>query len=81
VDDLQKADFPNGEVTNYIYSSENQLKSFKVVENGVLKKEVTYLYDALGRRVAKNVRDLTAESDPIKTFNRRYVVNHPHSTY
>ena len=73
MDDLQKADFPNGEVTNYIYSSENQLKSFKVVENGVLKKEVTYLYDALGRRVAKNVRDLTAESDPIKTFNRRYV--------
>jgi len=69
----EKADFPNGEVTNYIYSSENQLKSFKVVENGVLKKEVTYLYDALGRRVAKNVRDLTAESDPIKTFNRRYV--------
>jgi RHS repeat-associated protein len=65
----------SGEVTNYVYSSENQLLGFKVYPSGTSSptKEVTYAYDALGRRMERRVIDHTAETDPSKTFTRRYV--------
>jgi RHS repeat-associated protein len=66
-----------GEVTNYFYSSQNQLTGYKVYPTGATtgspSKEVSYSYDALGRRIQKQVTDYTAESDPTKTFTRRYV--------
>ena len=70
-----KANFPYSDVTDFYYSSENQLVGFKVYEGGNPNptKEVVYTYDALGRRLAKNVVDHSSPNDPKKTFNRRYV--------
>jgi len=70
-----KANFPYSDVTDFYYSSENQLVGFKVYEGGNPNptKEVVYTYDALGRRVAKSVVDHSAPGDVRKTFNRRYV--------
>ena len=60
-----------GEVTNYSYTSENQLISFRVYVPGNSNpvKEVSYAYDALGRRVQKQVVD---HVDSTKSFTRRY---------
>ncbi|MBI3541862.1 MAG: carboxypeptidase-like regulatory domain-containing protein [Deltaproteobacteria bacterium] len=67
----------NGGTTNFYYSSENQLLSFKVYDPTFSSsqpiKEVTYSYDAIGRRVSKQVVDHSAETDVTKTFGRRYV--------
>jgi len=70
-----KANFPYSDISNFYYSSENQLIGFKLFEGGAAQptKEVVYTYDALGRRIAKTVVDHTAPTDPRKTFNRRYV--------
>ncbi|MCM0607082.1 MAG: hypothetical protein KA715_13415 [Xanthomonadaceae bacterium] len=71
-----KANFPNSDVTNFFYSSENQLVGFKVYPNGSNSnpsKEVFYTYDVSGHRLQKRVIDHTAETDPLKTFTRRYV--------
>lgn len=65
-----------GNVTNFIYSSENQLvgiKYFTQAGGNNPVKEVSYAYDALGRRIQKKVVDLTAPGDLTKTFERRYV--------
>src|SRR5581483_9901968 len=61
-----------GEVTNFTYSSENQLLSFKVYEPGSNSpvKEVSYAYDALGRRIQKQVIDHVNSAN---SFTRRYV--------
>ncbi|MEK6579812.1 MAG: RHS repeat-associated core domain-containing protein [Bdellovibrionota bacterium] len=76
-----------GEVTNYKYSSENQLlqvKAFAAVLTDAsvpwipvssAVKEINYTYDATGRRIQKSVIDFIAPSDPTKTFTRRYVYN------
>src|SRR5581483_6669462 len=49
----------NGEVTNFSYSSENQLLGIKSYLPGSTSpaQEITYLYDALGRRIQKQVID------------------------
>jgi RHS repeat-associated protein len=76
-----------GEVTNYFYSSENQLLGFKVytpasydpsqiylVGSTQPVREVYYDYDAEGRRLQKRVIDHAASnSDVTKNFVRRYV--------
>jgi uncharacterized protein RhaS with RHS repeats len=76
-------------VTNYFYSSENQLTGFKVYQatqgsfdpsqlwtpSSSVVKEVAYTYDALGRRIQKVVLDHSAASDPAKSFTKRYVYN------
>ena len=64
-----------GEVTNYSYSSENQLLTIKVFEAGNTSpvKEVFYTYNVLGHRVQKQVIDYRAPADVTKTFVRRYV--------
>ena len=71
----EKANFPNGAITNFSYSSENQLMGFKVYDSGNPNplKEVFYAYDATGRRLQKRIIDHTAENDPKKTFTRRFV--------
>ena len=64
-----------GEVTNFSYSSENQLLGFKVypsANNPTPTKIVSYVYDVIGRRVSKQVVDETAPNDPAKTFTRHY---------
>ncbi|MBI2711382.1 MAG: RHS repeat-associated core domain-containing protein, partial [Bdellovibrio sp.] len=70
-----KAGFPNSDVTNFSYSSENQLMGVLVFAGGVSQptKEIFYTYDALGRRIQKRVMDHSAPNDPIKSFTRRYV--------
>lgn len=64
-----------GEVTNFMYSSENQLIGFKLYlpGNNDPVKEVAYDYDALGRRIQKRVIDHRAEGDVTKTYSRRFV--------
>ena len=69
-----KAGFPNSEVVNYSYSSENQLVGIQFFAAGATTpwKTASYTYDALGRRVRKSVVDTTAPSDVTKTFVRNY---------
>ena len=59
-----------GNLTNYIYSTENQLVEINEFENNVLAKKFLYKYDALGRRFSKGIENLT---DSSKSFGRRYV--------
>lgn len=73
------------EVTNFTYSTDNQLLGFKVYIAGEVDleklwtptsvpfKEVNYVYDAIGRRIQKRVHDFNHPDDPLKTFTRRYV--------
>ena len=68
----KKEVFPYGEVTNYSYSSSNQLIGFKVYESGNLRREANYAYDVLGRRIQKHVIDHDATSDPARTYTRWY---------
>ena len=75
-----------GEVTNYSYSSENQLLSVYSyvpasgynpsqlwIPNSQLIQEIHYAYDAMGRRIHKSVTNYTAPTDPNQTFTRSYV--------
>jgi RHS repeat-associated protein len=61
----------SGDAVNYSYTSENQLASFRVYNPGNPNpvKEVAYAYDALGRRIQKQVVDYL---DNTKSFTRRY---------
>jgi RHS repeat-associated protein len=61
-----------GNLTNYIYSTENQLVRVEMYESSFMFKEVDYIYDALGRRIEKKVQDHTAPNDKMKSFTRRY---------
>jgi len=67
----------NGEVTNFEYSSENQLLRFKLFDpnysSTMPAKEVEYTYDALGRRIQKQVVDHRDATNVTKTFTRRFV--------
>ena len=58
------------EVTNFIYNSENQLIRVEFYDGTILLKEVTYGYDAIGRRMEKEIID---HQDNLKSFTRRYV--------
>ena len=64
----------NGATTNYYYSSENQLLSFKVYDPAFSVtqplKEVAYTYDPLGRRIQKSVQDNQVSSN---SFTRKYL--------
>jgi RHS repeat-associated protein len=65
----------NGKYTKFEYSSENQLIVMKTFATELSKTpltEVYYWYDALGRRIKKQVVDHAASSDPQKTFTRQY---------
>lgn len=65
-----------GEVTNYTYSSQNQLMGFKVYSNGITSstpnKVVAYFYDGLGRRVSKQVSFNGASGTNTVTRNYAY---------
>jgi len=70
----ERADFPNGNTTNYFYSVANQMTRMEVhAAGGALLKEAEYRYDALGHRIQKWVVDHEHPSDVTKTFTRRYV--------
>lgn len=58
-----------GNVENFDYTSENQLKTFRLYESGVLTKEVQYLHDALGRRIEKTVVN---HKDNHKSYTKRF---------
>ena len=62
------------EVTSYQYTSENQLVKVTVAEviNGPVLKEVTFTYDAVGRRIQKKVIDNTTAGDPAHNYTRKY---------
>lgn len=62
----------SGTITNYEYTSENQLKRVYVTAPnlGPIQKEVIYHYDALGRRMQKRFVD---HQDSTKSFTRKYV--------
>lgn len=58
---------------DYIWSAENQLRQVKLYDNiGVLSKDVSYKYDALGRRVERRV--VSGTSDIV----RKYVYDGEH---
>lgn len=59
----------------YSYSSKNQLVQVQILEKplGQVIKQVNYSYDVLGRRMQKTVWDRQNQTDPKKTFTRRYV--------
>lgn len=57
-------------VVQYIYSSENQLIQIKWYNGTTLTKEATYSFDALGRRVQKEIVD---HQNLSKSFTRRFV--------
>ena len=59
-----------GRFRNLIYSSENQLTGIEDYENNILTKQVSYKYDALGRRVAKEITDL---QNSLNSYQRKYV--------
>lgn len=59
-----------GNVENFEYTSENQMRRFKLYKNGNLAQDVAYTYDALGRRIEKDVQDY---EHPEKSFTRRFV--------
>jgi RHS repeat-associated protein len=58
-----------GNVQNFDYNSENQLRVFKLYKNGQLAREVAYTYDALGRRIEKTILDHEENS---KSFTKRF---------
>ena len=60
----------SGTVTNFVYSSENQLTEVHQTEGFVQTKSSYYAYDAVGRRTKKTVID---HLDGSKSFERRYV--------
>lgn len=60
----------NGLVYNYAYTANNQLKQVQLYEGSSLKKEVLMVYDALGRRIKKQVID---QVDDTKSFVRKFL--------
>lgn len=58
----------SGNVTNYIYNSENLLTGVDVFKNNILVKEVDFIYDALGRRVKKSVIDHEVGSSKVRKY-------------
>lgn len=60
---------------HYHYSSQNQLIRYQELAGalGAVTKEVKYSYDGLGRRVKKEVIDMSEPADISKTFTRKYV--------
>lgn len=60
----------SGTVTNFVYSSENQLTEIHETVGFVQTKSSEYRYDAAGRRTKKIVID---HLDGTKTFERTYV--------
>lgn len=54
---------------NYIHNSENRLIKIESFEGATKIKEVKYVYDALGRRVKKEIVDLQDNSN---SFTRKY---------
>ena len=60
--------YNSGDVTNYIYSSENQLRKIQIFASGALKTEATYYYDGLGRRVQKQVLDAPTNASKVRSF-------------
>ncbi|MBK24969.1 MAG: hypothetical protein CME70_13310 [Halobacteriovorax sp.] len=60
----------DSKVINYVHNSENQLVGIDYFEGATPTKEITYVYDALGRRVKKQVTDLVT---PANSFTRKYV--------
>ncbi len=70
-----------GEVTQYLYTSENQLKEVRFFASPTATtpwKTARYFYDALGRRVQKVVSDTTAPSDVNRTFTRKFAYDGEH---
>ena len=57
------------EVTNFIYNSENQLIKVELYDGATLLKEVSYSYNALGKRVTKEITD---HQVPANSFTRKY---------
>jgi RHS repeat-associated protein len=71
-----RVDKVSGEYTKYEYSSQNQLLSIRVFPTIISSspvKESYYFYDALGRRMKKQVVDHAATTDPLKTFTRQFI--------
>jgi RHS repeat-associated protein len=60
----------DSKVINYIHNSENQLVGIDYFDGVTPTKEISYVYDALGRRVKKIINDLVA---PANSFTRKYV--------
>jgi len=60
----------DSKVINYVHNSENQLVGIDYFDGATPTKEITYVYDALGRRVKKQVTDLVT---PANSFTRKYV--------
>nr|BDT28445.1 hypothetical protein BHI3_19110 [Bacteriovorax sp. HI3] len=68
VSKVQRSD--SRKITNYEYSSENQLLAIKEYDGPTLLKESFYGYDALGRRVLKEHVD---HLDDSKSFTKKFV--------
>lgn len=58
-----------GLVYNYSYSANNQLKQVQIYQGSALRKEVLMVYDALGRRIKKQVID---HENEVKSFSRKF---------
>jgi RHS repeat-associated protein len=64
---ISKAD--NSDVENYIYNSQNRMIGYENYIDGVLTKSANYYYDALGRRMRKEVEDhQNSSSNHIRDF-------------
>ncbi|MFP5520746.1 MAG: RHS repeat domain-containing protein, partial [Bdellovibrionia bacterium] len=59
----------NGLVYNFSYSADNQLKKVGIFEGTTHKLDVLMTYDALGRRIKKQVIDYL---DPAKSYQRKF---------
>jgi len=60
----------SGNFTNYFYNSENQLTGIEIYESENLVKELSFAYDALGRRMVKKFDDHVTQS---KSYKKRYL--------
>ncbi|HXH76167.1 MAG TPA: RHS repeat-associated core domain-containing protein [Bacteriovoracaceae bacterium] len=59
-----------GNLTNYVYSSENQLVKIEEFKNDSLVMRAKYFYDAIGRRINKQVESI---EDPAASLTRKFV--------
>ncbi len=59
----------------YAYSSKNQLIQVRVFATplGAVTKQIDYVYDVAGRRIQKSVIDFAHQTDPKKSYTRRFV--------
>ena len=75
---LSKTSKSSGKHTKYEYSSENQLLKVSLYNSPIAtspEKVSEYFYDALGRRLKKDVKDFNDLSNKKKTFVRQYAYN------